>query len=301
MKDCNLKYLTVLERDEDWGITVNTVGYQTIEPYEQYPPADHPNLYNFKAQVGRVMDEYQMVYITRGEGFFCSKSCSMQKVTAGTIFLLFPGEWHSYYPNPETGWKEYWVGFKGVHIDRRVENGFFTHESPVYSVGINTSIVEMYKSILSYASEERVGYQQMISSIVLHIFGMIYFHQNNNEVVSDVVVKIDQARHIMKSNIERPFTPEEIASQLGLGYTWFRRMFKKYTGLSPAQYQTQMRLLMSKELLTNSSLKVNEVAYRLNFENGSQFATFFKKFEGITPTEYRDKVQQGFIGVNNKN
>ncbi len=30
----------------------------------------------------------------------------------------------------------------------------------------------------------------------------------------------------MKENIEDPLSPEEIAARLGLGYSWFRRMFK---------------------------------------------------------------------------
>ena len=41
------------------------------------------------------------------------------------MILLFPGEWHSYYPDSETGWDEYWVGFRGVHIDRRVGKTLF--------------------------------------------------------------------------------------------------------------------------------------------------------------------------------
>ena len=44
------------------------------------------------------------------------------------MILLFPGEWHSYYPDRETGWDEYWVGFRGIHIDKRVEKKFFTKE-----------------------------------------------------------------------------------------------------------------------------------------------------------------------------
>ncbi len=294
MKVCSLKYLSVRDRDQEWGITVNTVGTQHIDPHASYPPEAHPNLYNFKPQSGRILNEYQMVYITRGEGYFCSNSSGMQRVKAGTIILLFPGEWHSYYPDREIGWEEYWVGFSGLHIDRRLESGFFDKTNPIYNIGINTSIVDMYNEILDYATDERIGYQQMISSIVLHMLGLIYFNRSNNVVYSDVVSKIDEARHIMKSNIEQPISPEDIADRLGLGYSWFRRMFKRYTGVSPLQYQTQQRLLMAKELLTSTELRVNEIAYRLNFENGSQFATFFKKLEQITPSDYREKTQKSY-------
>lgn len=74
----------------------------------------------------------------------------------------------------------------------------------------------------------------MISSIVLHILGTVYYKRRNNSFTNTYVVdKINEARILMKEQVENPLTPEEIASRLGLGYSWFRRMFKEYTGVSP--------------------------------------------------------------------
>ena len=48
--------------------------------------------------------------------------------------------------------------------------------------------------------------------------------------------KINEARILMKDTVENPMSVEKVASHLGVGYSWFRRMFKEYTGISPAQY-----------------------------------------------------------------
>ena len=102
-----------------------------------------------------------------------------------------------------------------------------------------------------------------------------------------VGLKVVQTGYVHEKN---PLTPEEIASRLGLGYSWFRRMFKEYTGVSPAQYQLQQKLLKAKELLTSSSMNISEIAYSLKFENAGQFSTFFKKKEGVTPSEFRERA-----------
>jgi AraC-like DNA-binding protein len=286
-----LKYLTIGAADEDWGIVVTTVGYQFIPPQGQYPLFPHPDKYNFKPQTGRVLNEYQLVYITKGSGYFASNSCKLQKITAGTIIILFPGEWHDYYPDKETGWDEHWVGFRGVHIDKRVEKHFFTKEEPLLHIGISDTIVSLYDDILKFAIQEKSGYQELISSIVLHILGSIYYKKRNKSFTNTYVVdKINEARILMKEQIENPESPDQIASQLGLGYSWFRRMFKEYTGVSPAQYQQQQRLLKAKELLTASNLNISEIAYSLKFENAGQFSTFFKKKAGITPSEFRERA-----------
>lgn len=287
-----LRYLTISSTDEDWGIVVTTVGYQFIPSKGRYPLSRHPDDYDFKPQSGRILNEYQLVYITKGSGYFSSQSCNtVQKISAGTMILLFPGEWHSYYPDNETGWDEYWVGFRGMHIDRRVEKLFFTIKEPLHRIGLSATIIGLYEDILKFASEEKTGYQQMISSIVLHILGSVYYKKRNISFTNTYVVdKINEARILMKEQIESPISPEEIASRLGLGYSWFRRMFKEYTGVSPAQYQLQQKLLWAKELLTTTSLNISEIAYRLKFENAGQFSTFFKKKEGVTPSEFRERA-----------
>ena len=106
--ECYSHYLHFTPRDEQWGIVCTTVGYQKMPPHSPYPPVNrHPDDYFFQKGLGRKLNEYQLVYIVEGNGWFESEHCEKQIVHAGTIIMLFPGEWHHYAPNPNTGWKEY--------------------------------------------------------------------------------------------------------------------------------------------------------------------------------------------------
>jgi AraC-like DNA-binding protein len=288
-----LFYLSIGGNDEDWGIVVTTVGSQSIPPQTHYPPVQHPDSHIFTPEKGRIFNEYQLVYITKGYGWFSSQSVKKkQRVIAGTMILLFPGEWHSYEPDTSTGWDEYWVGFRGLHIDNRVKNGFFSKEEPLYNIGVSSSVVDLYEDIIRIAKKEKAGYQQMISSIVLSILGFVYYKNKNGQYIDDsyTVDKINEARAIIKNNIENTLSQEDIAKKLGLGYSWYRRMFKEYTGVSPAQYQLQQKLMRAKELLTTTDKNISEIAYSLYFETVCQFSTFFKKKEGITPSEFRKRA-----------
>ena len=66
----NYKYLVRSPRDIDWGITVDTVGSEPIPPnYPVYPPrTGHPDAFYFTPSRGRVLDSYQLLYITHGKG-----------------------------------------------------------------------------------------------------------------------------------------------------------------------------------------------------------------------------------------
>ena len=109
-------YLLANDRDALWGLTVSTVGYEEIAPGDDYPTKGHADGYYFNLEKGRVLDEYQLLYNPEGEGVFQSAHCPETTIKPGDMFLLFPGEWHTYHPNPRTGWKSHWIGFKGKNM-----------------------------------------------------------------------------------------------------------------------------------------------------------------------------------------
>lgn len=290
--DIHLKYLIANENDLLWGITVNTVGYQNISSDTPYPPRNHPKRYLFSTDKGRVLDEYQLLYITRGEGFFTSKDGKTQTIKEGYMFLLFPGEWHSYKPNKKTGWEEYWIGFKGINIDNRVTNGFFTGQKPVFKVGLRDEIVQLYKQAIQTATGQNAGFQQLLAGIVNHLLGLAYSLDKNMPFeVSNTVNLINKAKIIILEHLFEEIKPEIIAKQLNMSYSWFRKMFKEYTGFAPLQYIQELKVQKAKELLTNTNLTSKEISFRISFENPEYFSMVFKKKTGMTPMQYRDFTQ----------
>ena len=102
-------YLLSNEQDIHWGLTVSTVGFQHILPGEAYPPKGHPQQYSFQAGRGRVLDEYQFVYISSGRGTFKSESFGQTTVSEGDMFLLSPASGIAISPmRPQAGTNTGW-------------------------------------------------------------------------------------------------------------------------------------------------------------------------------------------------
>ena len=70
------KYLVANESDHRWGITATSVGFQRVDPDEAYPSPIHPRGYYFDVVSGRVLDEYQLIYVVDGEGTLRTESGS---------------------------------------------------------------------------------------------------------------------------------------------------------------------------------------------------------------------------------
>lgn len=284
------KYLLATERDAKWGLTISTVGKETIEPKEEYPTKGHADGYYFDTKKGRTLDEYQLLYQPEGEGTFQSAHCPETTIKAGDIFMLFPGEWHTYCPNKNKGWKSYWIGFKGKNIDDRVKHGFLSPDKPIYHVGFSNELVSLYEEAFRTAQNEATYSQQTLAGIVNYLIGLMYSLERNIILSKDSkhVDMINKARLRIRESLEGNLTIQEVAQELGISYSSFRKLFKEHTGFAPALYQQNLKLQRAKELLSTTDESIKEIAYRLNFESPDYFSSKFKSQTGMKPSDFRN-------------
>ena len=91
----------------------------------------------------------------------------------------------------------------------------------------------------------------------------------------------------MADRIDKKINLKHMAFELGIGYSWFRRMFRHYTGLAPAQYFLELKLNKAKDLLVSTSLPIKEISLITGFDSQFYFSKFFKKRMGISPMKLR--------------
>lgn len=285
----NFKYLLVSERDKQFGLWVNTVGFQPIPKGGTYPLTNHPSNYFFNIAKGRILREYQLLYITKGEGFFESESTRKRKIERGCLVMLFPDQWHTYSPTSDIGWNEYYIGFEGPMIDQIVQASFFTRENPILEVGFHENLVNLFSRAIETAKDDKIATQQYLAGIILHILGKVLSISKNTVTENaEIYQKIEQAKIIMTENIYKDVNPKQIAEKLNVSYSWFRKVFKHYTGYAPTQYFQELKINKAKELLAETSCSVKEIAFELNYNSTEHFFSIFKKKTGFTPITYRN-------------
>ncbi len=290
------KYLVANDRDRLWGIVATSVGYQRVCPGEVYPPAGHPEGYRFNVSEGRVLDEYQLIYVVDGEGVLESGG-RRYRLTPGVMFFIFPGHWHTYRPMPDTGWTVYWIGFKGHVVDSRLQNGFFNERMPVYDVGISSFAIDIFRNAMRTAAQAGPNYQQMLSGAVSLLTGIALnvsrTYSSNQTEARD---RIARAKVMMRENLSENLSAQEIAERMHVSYSWFRSAFRRQTGMAPSQYILELKLFRAMELLSDPAMTIKEIAYALDFSSARYFSGFFRKRMGCSPQEYRNRMYNGAAG-----
>jgi AraC-like DNA-binding protein len=288
------RYFPVAERDRDWGLYVSTVGESRIGPGSAYPPGGHPKSYDFRASAGRHLHEYQIIYISAGEGWFKSAASGRVKVEAGTVILLFPEVWHSYAPTEVVGWNEHWVGFNGDIARRMVRKGFFTPEHPILRAGEEARLLDLFNDVLEATRGNHPALQQLLAGVVVRMLALLYSVQQSRLAGDDPGLQtIHQAVTRMRDNPETPLNIPALSQELKVSYRWFRRAFAHHTGLSPHQYFLDVRLARARDLLVQTSLSTKEIASRVGFEDAQYFCRLFHKKVGFAPGIWRTRAQKG--------
>ena len=133
----------------------------------------------------------------------------------------------------------------------------------------------------------RVGDFGFLLGVVTLFFALGQVDLSFGSIEANLVDMIKRAQLRIREGVEEPLTIQQLAEDFGISYSTFRKLFKEYTGISPALYQQDLRLQRAKELLTSTDLSVKEIAYRLNFETPDYFSSRFKIKTGRKPSELR--------------
>lgn len=100
---------------------------------------------------------------------------------------------------------------------------------------------------------------------------------------------IQRAVAYIQDNLDRNLTLLHVANHIHLNPNHFSEVFKREVGMTYIEFVTNERIRRAMEMLDESSIKINEVAGRVGYEDVKYFSQLFKKITGMTPSEYRSR------------
>ena len=284
------------EYEKSWDAYVTGVGYQYVEPNTNYPCKSHPKDFYFNPEIGRTLNCYAVLYITHGQGIFISEDTGKKEISQGDFIIITPNHWHTYYPDPKTGWDEYWATFNG-DMFTKIMDSICGQKCEIMEIGLSDDIVKMFLQMQQCTrDEESYSPQQLTCGILFHLIGSVYSEKVGPRKDFDRHEdKVKEACILIRETIFDNLTPEDIASRLNMSYSSFRKIFKKQTKITPHQYIINLKLEKTKGLISETDMQVQEIAFKLGFESADYFSSFFKKWTGYTPMEYRKSIKSRCI------
>ncbi len=102
-------------------------------------------------------------------------------------------------------------------------------------------------------------------------------------VIDGRVHRIARAIEMLGKDRDKLLRVGDIARQLGMSVSGLHSQFKAVTGMSPLQFQKQLRLQEARRLLLAGEVDVARAGYRVGYDDPSHFSREYKRLFGEPP------------------
>jgi AraC-like DNA-binding protein len=294
------RYLPIGARTKQWGLYVTGCGHVEIPPQGQHPPSGHPECYGFSWKKGRVLPEYQVIYLIHGRGVFESTATGNREISSGDVITLFPGVWHRYRPHAGQGWQSYWIGINGWYVERLADQGFLQPADPIISVGDQGELLETYRRVTEIAMSEDLYDQSLLAAGAMEILGRVFapIRHDPAEPATDAFSTIVTDRMVAEairfiwSDDKRDMTVDDVVATLPVSRRSLERRFQKALGRTVLEEITRCRIERAKRLLEETELPIKSVATTVGFSHAQRMTRVFRELVGQPPAAYR-KMSRG--------
>lgn len=237
----------------------------------------------------RMLGKYALVYLLEGQGRYTDSNGLNLPLVAGDLILVFPDVAHRHGPGFGQRWRETWVVFEGPAFDMWRQAGILDPAKPVHHlepvdhwqrrieaiVGLPQG--PSSSPLLEFCRLQQVLAEALVSSAVASL------------TLSDFTWGI-QASTLLESEASFGATLPDVARQLHMSYSCFRKRFTQVLGISPGRYRSDRIREQACQLMQQTDLTNQQIADRLGFADEFHFSHRFKELTGRSPKAFRKSL-----------
>jgi len=115
----------------------------------------------------------------------------------------------------------------------------------------------------------------------------VYIDALNERLLSKDEYAIQKTKDYIENNYQSNLRLTEISERLGLHPNYLSSLYSSKSGETFSDHLRKVRIKKAVELMTNTNLKIYEIACRVGYSDSTQFYRAFKQAMGVSPGEYK--------------
>ncbi|MDD3886894.1 MAG: AraC family transcriptional regulator [Victivallaceae bacterium] len=229
---------------------------------------------------------YVLVVLLKGNGVYHDACGNHFELESGMFFQRFPGGVHSIDIDPASDWTEFFFELPSsmenlLHSMGRIDLRFPVGRAPdLYPLRPRLlALLNAFCETSARALPRRFPEMLDLVQTILDTD----FAESEAGSASRRRECLERAAEMLS---EFPGKPDidALCMRYGIGYENFRKLFREFYGVPPNRFRMRRRMDAAREMLTDSSLSVTEIAYSLGFSSPFDFSARFKRYNGYPPS-----------------
>ncbi|MEK6793535.1 MAG: AraC family transcriptional regulator [Spirochaetota bacterium] len=235
-------------------------------------------------------DAYELRYIVSGD---CSVSMrgTVRSLTPGSSFFTAPYESHTVIYDERRTLVQYLILFS-LDAEERELKGHIDTLLAKRSFDLGEGKRFFFETVRMKASSST----RMTALSGIHLFiSFLYSLGDDASRMFAAEPRIEEALAVLHRSLTQRTSLAALARRAGLDSSYFIRVFRKTTGLSPMKYFTRLKVEAACGLLSRTDMPIADIAERFCFADQYHFSRTFKQMIGVSPLHYRRRG--GDMGV----
>ena len=236
---------------------------------------------------------YHLHVVLKGRGTL-SVNGRETELHFGQMFVTKPGEDTWYKADSNDPWSYCWMTFGGKVAKKCAEEAGFIDGVNVLDCHVDQRL--FYSTVTKALNQAEL----QPSNVYYHTGLLLKFISTAVESYSTVEKKsrkqnenmgVDYVQYAADFIYTNYATAKisDVARYVGLHRSYLTNLFKAKMGVSPQEYLMQCRMKQACKLLKETNNPIQEIAFRVGYDNPLTFSKTFKGFYGYSPREYRNK------------
>ena len=244
----------------------------------------HDPLKKERRQMNISDDGYTVVYILKGNGLYIDGKGNKFPIRAGTVFQRFPNISHSVIFYPPESMFEYFIYVPKEIAEVLLKYNFISMDRPALDIGIHQNIIMKFQFFfdkLKAAPDYKL--LNIIAQVHVFITELLTIENRFSPRIDEIMMK---AFSILEADFDKKLKLPELAKNLNISYSNFRKLFTEYSGVPPGEYRIRKRIEHIQQLLDSNEFTIKEVALQTGYPDIYSFSKQFKKVTGLSPRKF---------------
>lgn len=249
----------------------------------------------------------EYTYVEEGNGIYILNG-EEKPITKGDFIVTDFNYNHTYRPVDENGFKIINVCFYPQFLDETligqetflhiIQNYHIKYKLPYLPKNISEFIFkdsdDTFKNIVNELYKEFVGkedaYKEIIRSQIIKLT-ILFLRKLGSNTYNNYSEATTTILEYINTHFSENLQLKNICKNYNYSYSYICRKLKEDSGLNFLEHLHNIRIQHACRLISNTKLKMNEIAILVGFSQYNHFKRIFEGITNITPSDYRKKTQ----------
>jgi AraC-like DNA-binding protein len=232
--------------------------------------------------------EHLLLVCTDGAGW-CRTGDTRVAVARGGTVLLPADRPHAYGASPSDPWTLWWFHFTGADAADLVRTAHATVGGPVTHLRDPAPVASLISQAID-ALDSGLTPSAFIRATGAAWHALTQVIATGRREPGAGLSPLERAAEHLRSTTPHRTSVTALASMVGLSPSQLNALFRERLGVTPLQFQVQLRMSRARELLDGTDLPVTAVARETGYDDPMYFSRQFTRVHGMTPTAYRSRI-----------